>query len=365
MTRFQMEARTRIVRGPGRLGELGSLVGQLGAARTLLVADPALPLAARMARTQVEGAGSECLEFAQGKENPDSALAETVRQTAEALRPDLIVARGGGSTLDLAKAAGFLLANGGQMSDYQGYGLAKHPLPALIAIPTTTGTGSEAQSYCVIADAATKRKMACGAPTAAAKVALLDPELALSQPRAVRAASGYDAIAHAVETWVTTKRNEMSDLCAREAWRLLSSHYLPVLERQEDVLGIGAMQWGAYLAGWAIEHSMLGAAHACANPLTRRYGTTHAHALAVVLPAVVSFNSEVCRARYDELSPDLEARVREFGAAAGLPSRLRDLGAAPEHLEELAEDAAAQWTGRHNPRPFDAISALEIYRCVY
>ena len=188
-----MEARTRIVRGPGRLGELGGIVGELKAARALLVADPSIPAAAGFALAQIRGAVRDCLVFQQGRENPDSALAEAVREFASDLRPDLIVALGGGSTLDLAKAAGFLLANGGQMSDYQGYGLAARPLPALIAIPTTTGTGSEAQSYCVISDAVTKRKMACGAPTAAPRLALLDPELTLTQPRTVRAASGFDA----------------------------------------------------------------------------------------------------------------------------------------------------------------------------
>jgi alcohol dehydrogenase len=207
--------------------------------------------------------------------------------------------------------------------------------------------------------------MACGAPGAAPRIALLDPELALSQPRSVRAASGFDAISHAVETWVTTKRNEMSDLCSREAWRLLSAHYPASLERADDVMAIAAMQWGAFLAGWAIEHSMLGAAHAMANPLTRRYGTTHAHALAVTLPATVEFNYELCGGRYESLTPELPAKLRDFAAAGGLPARLRDLGAQEPHLEELAADAATQWTGRHNPRPFDESSALELYRCAY
>lgn len=365
MTRFQFEARTRIVRGPGRINELAALARTIEAGSALLVADPALPNLAALAARQLESAGLRCAVYAQGRENPDSAQAEEVRRFAQPLRPELIVALGGGSTMDLAKAAAFLLVNGGAMRDYQGYGLAKNPLPPLIAIPTTTGTGSEAQSYCVIADAETKRKMACGAPSAASLVALLDPELALSQPRAVRAASGFDALSHAVETWVCTKRNEMSDLCAREAWRLLSANFPIVLEHREDVLAIAAMQWGAYLAGWAIEHSMLGAAHACANPLTRRYGATHAHALSVVLPHVVRFNRDACGARYDELAPELDRRLEDFAAQAGLPGRLRQLGAAGHHLEELAEDAASQWTGRHNPRPFDAASALEIYRCAF
>jgi alcohol dehydrogenase len=297
--------------------------------------------------------------------NPGSDDALRVRVSAAQFQPDLVVGLGGGSALDLAKAAAFLLSNGGSMRDYQGYDRAPKPLVPLIGIPTTTGTGSEAQSYCVISDSVTKTKMACGSPGAACRIALLDPEVALTQPAAVRGASGFDAIAHAVETWVTTKRNELSDMLAREAWELLSANYEAALSKPDCVLTIAAMQWGAFLAGWAIEQSMLGAAHACANPLTSLYGTTHAHALAVVLPHVIRFNREICETRYRRLDPCLEQRLAIFAEAGGLPRTLRELGVEEARLPELAADASNQWTGRFNPRPFDAAAALEIYRCAY
>lgn len=365
MTRFQFEGRTRIVRGPGRLNELAALIQELGSRRVLIVSDAALSNAAAIAARQAASAGASVLDFHEVRENPDSELAERVRALAQAFDPDLIIGLGGGSTLDLAKGAGFLLSNGGQMRDYQGYGLISKPLPALIAVPTTTGTGSEAQSYCVISDAETHRKMACGDPSAACRYALLDPEVALTQPVSVRAASGFDAITHVLETWVTATRNEFSDLCAREAWRLISRSYERYLVVTEDIRLVADMQWGAFLAGWAIEHSMLGAAHACANPLTRRYGAVHAHALATVLPHVLRFNGELMAVRYADLDQELLSRVEGLLEASGLPRTLRDLGARPDHLKELAEDAAGQWTGRHNPRPFDAASALEIYRCAF
>lgn len=365
MTRFDFEARTRILRGPGRLEDLGASVRGMEAKRVALVFDPGVADAARRAERLLNEAGAECLVYGSVQPNPTSDDAEALRGELAGFAPTLLAALGGGSTLDVAKAAGFLLSNGGKMRDYQGYGRIERPLPPLICIPTTTGTGSEAQSYCVIADAETRRKMACGAPSAACRVAILDPELALTQPRGVRAASGFDAVAHALETWVCTKRNEFSDLLSREAWRLLSANFIPSLERPDDILPVAAMQWGAYLAGWAIEHSMLGAAHALANPLTRRYGSTHAHALAVMLPHVLRFNAAQEAERYDALARDLQARVRAFIEAARLPATLRDLGAEASHLTELAEDAAEQWTGRHNPRPFDAESALELYRCAF
>ena len=367
MTRFSFEARTRVLAGPGRIADTGSAARALGAARAVLVTDPPLIEAghAAAARRSLEQAGVAVEIYAGSHSNPDSADADTLRAFAAPLAPDLLVGLGGGSAMDMAKAASFLLTNGGRMSDYQGYGRAEKPLLPLILIPASTGTGSEAQSYCVIADAETRAKMACGAPGAAARAAILDPEAALTQPRAVRAAAGFDALSHVAETWVTTKRNDLSSLFAREAWRLLSGNYERALERLEDVEAIAAMQWGAFLAGWAIEHSMLGAAHACANPLSQTYGTVHAHALAAVLPHVLRFNAALMAERYAELDPHFAARLEQLREVSGLPRSLRELGVREQDLPALAALAARQWTGHHNPRPFDAEAALEIYRCAY
>ena len=142
---------------------------------------------------------------------------------------DSIVGLGGGSSLDCAKGINLLLTNGGAMADYRGYGRAAKAMLPMMAIPTTAGTGSEAQSYAVIADAETKLKMACGDPKAAFRIAVLDPQLTLSQPTAVTAAAGFDAIAHAVETAVTTRRNPVSALYSREAFQLLNGHFEAVL----------------------------------------------------------------------------------------------------------------------------------------
>ena len=297
---------------------------------------------------------------------------------AKPLAVDSIIGLGGGSSLDCAKGINFLLTNGGSMSDYQGYGKATQPMLPMIAVPTTAGTGSEAQSYAVISDSTTHVKMACGAPEAAFRVALLDSELTLSQPAAVTAAAGFDAIAHAVETAVTTRRTEMSTLFSRGAFRLLNGHYERVLSYPNDLEARGAMQLGAFYAGAAIEHSMLGAAHACANPLTAQYQITHGVALAILLPHVVRWNatanSQLYRSFVDDAmdggvggpsGDQLAARLVEIGRAGGLPDRLRDTGVGEDALETLAEAAAQQWTGTFNPRPFSALEALEVYQCAY
>jgi alcohol dehydrogenase len=250
----------------------------------------------------------------------------------------------------------------------------------MIGVPTTTGTGSEAQSYALISDSDTHAKMACGDPKAAFRLAILDPLLAVTQPPPVRAATGYDAISHAVETWVTTKHNPASDEFSMKAWRLLEPNYERVMARPHDVKANGAMMQGAFFAGAAIENSMLGATHACANPLTARYGTVHGVAIALLLAHVVRWNAPACSERYEELakaagvngtaipgcgSEPLARRLEALAAAGGLRTRLRDAGVPREDLPALAQGAAKEWTERFNPRPFDVAGALEIYQCAY
>ena len=267
--------------------------------------------------------------------------------------------------MDCAKGINFLITNGGTMRDYAGFGKASRPMLPSIGIPTTTGTGSEAQSFALISDAETHVKMACGDPKAAFQVALLDPLLCVSQPAGVRAATGYDAVSHAVETFVTTKRNAISDCLSREAWRLLSSSFERAMTDREDVEAIGSMLLGAHFAGMAIENSMLGATHACANPLTAHYGTTHGIAIGVLLPPVVRWNCATVNGRYHELHPDLAARLDDLRSVAALPGKLSAIGVPQQDLKMLAGQAAEQWTGRFNPRPFDAAGALEVYECAY
>jgi alcohol dehydrogenase class IV len=367
MVSFDFQARTRVIFARGALSRLGALARERGFTRSLLVADPGMRstgYAAAAARLLTES-GIEVWTFHDFGENPDSDMAEAGRAFAAPLAIDSIVGLGGGSSLDCAKAVNFLLTNGGTIADYRGYGKATTPLLPMIAVPTTAGTGSEAQSYAVISDAATHMKMACGDPSAAPAIALLDPDLTASAPARVTALAGYDAIAHAVETWVTTRRTALSDAFAHRAWALLSPSYERVLAAPDDIDARGAMLAGAHFAGMAIEQSMLGAAHACANPLTARYNLAHGLALSILLPHVVRWNAAIAFERYAALAPSadaLAARLEHFAAIGGLGGRLRDHGGQESDLPELAAHAAQQWTGTFNPRPFDVHGAMDIYR---
>jgi alcohol dehydrogenase len=376
MQSFDFKTPTRVVFGEGAISRVGELARELNFRRTLLVADRGLVASGHVAEAvgPLRTAGVEVFEFHDFEANPDTRMIERGRAFAARLDVDSIIGLGGGSSLDCAKGVNFVLTNGGSMRDYRGYGKAKQSLLPMIGIPTTTGTGSEAQSYALVSDADTREKMACGTPSAAFRVALLDPALTVSQPRAITATAGFDALSHAVETYVTTGRNPVSEMFSREAWRLLEANYERTLASPGDVGARGAMLLGAHFAGAAIEQSMLGATHACANPLTRNYDTEHGAAVALMLPHVVRWNAEEVGARYRELwqaahargdAVDLAARLEELSAAGGLPRRLRDARVPDADLARLAGEAAEQWTGRFNPRAFDAAAALRLYERAY
>lgn len=387
-----------VLSGPGALDSLGSLARHCGFSRPLVTADSGIAAAGILDRAlrSLAEAGIRAAAFTDFGENPSESEVERGREAARRANADSLIGLGGGSSLDVAKGVGFLLAGGGRMEDYRGYDRVGKPLPPMIGAPTTAGSGSEAQSYALISRDRDHRKLACGAPSALFRAVVHDPGLLPSAPLEVRAAAGFDALAHAVETAVTTGRTEASTALSRSAFALLISSFPKVVRGAadraagEEVDGASPwarMQRGAFFAGAAIERSMLGAAHALANPLTRKFGLSHGRALARTLPAVVRWNAEVeeADAAYagllavgraagdggpagapNEVSPEgagesLAVRIEESAAAGGL---LEDRGERfPESaLAALATEAAEEWTGRFNPRPFAEDGALSLYR---
>jgi alcohol dehydrogenase len=362
MTPFDFRPRTRVLFGSGEFARLGEVARELGGTRCLVVADSGMLETGHVkeAIRTLKARRMEVFAFHEFSANPTAAMVEAGTAFAAPDRIDVIVSVGGGSSMDCAKGINFLLSNGGHMRDYWGYGKASKPMLPMIAVPTTAGTGSEAQSFCIVSDE-TGARMACGDAKAVFRAAILDPRLTLSQPQAVAAATGYDALAHALETLVTTRHTALSECFSRSAWGLINSGFERMLEDPEDLDARGSMLLGAHFGGLAVENSMLGAAHACASPLTEQFGVPHGVALALVLRHVVRWNRAAARERYDELGGPIEDRLSRIAEAAGLPMTLRETGIGEGALPRLAEDAATQWTGKFNPRPFDAAGALEIY----
>lgn len=374
---FEFDPRTRVVFGAGSICRLGEFVSEFGGTRVLLVTDSGLRQAGHEARAieAIEASGAAVALFDEVNPNPTTQDVDRALEVARAANVDLIVGLGGGSSMDCAKGVNFLLTNGGRMEDYWGVGKASRPMLPMIAVPTTAGTGSEAQSFALIANAETHMKMACGDKKAACRVAILDPELTLSMPASVTAITGIDAISHAVETYVTQPRNPMSQLFSREAWRQLAFGFPRVLKDPQDLDARSAMLLGAHLAGAAIENSMLGAAHSLANPLSAHFDTTHGVAVGVMLPYVVRFNAVTMEAEYAELARAASLPAHSSAALAdfltdlvrdsGTPTRLRECGVDKELIPTLADEAARQWTANFNPRPVDAGQLAAIYEQAY
>lgn len=382
MSLFDFQPSTRVLFGENTIAQLGKLTKELGGKRVLLVTDRGLIQAGHLERAQhaLEQEAIAVFVFSDLKENPTSQHVENGVQFAREDPPiDLIIALGGGSAMDCAKGINFLLTNGGKMEDYWGFGKASQPMLPSIGIPTTAGTGSEAQSYALITHPQTHRKMACGDRKARFTAVILDPTLLTSVPPAVAAVTGIDAVSHAIESFVCTRANTISRMFSKEAWRLLENNFIESLNNPANLTAQGNMLLGAHLAGMAIENAMLGAAHACANPLTAHCGLTHGAAVGLMLPHVIRFNSQAVEQAYAELltvtnlEPQNDSgsgerlceRIIALQTAAGLPQRLRNCQVDEASLPLLAQAATQEWTGTFNPRPLAMADFLQLYETAF
>ena len=373
METFDCELNQQITYGDNTIERLGELTRERGGSRALVVTDAGIEKAGILARA-VSALQSERIvayAFVDVTSNPTTKDVDAALAVAKTNAPiDIIIGLGGGSSMDCAKGVNFLLTNGGKMEDYWGTNRATQPMLPSVGIPTTIGTGSEAQSYALIAQADTHIKMACGDKKARFGTVILDATLTQSLPSRVAAITGIDAIAHTVESYVSTRHNPMSQMFAQHGWELLNTHFAACLD-PKNATARSKMLFGAYLAGLAIENSMLGAAHACANPLTARYEVTHGVAVALMLPHVIRFNSTVAGDAYRELYPDgdLADRITALKQIGNLPNRLRDypiqyrIGTAD--IPTLAEEAATQWTAQFNPRPLNIRDFMKLYEQIY
>jgi len=365
---------TRIVSGPGSLDQLGELARTFGGRRVMVVSDRGVISAGHTQRglDSLLAAGLAVDLYGGVEENPTTRHVNQGLAQAKEFQPDLLVGLGGGSAMDCAKGINFVYSCGGDISDFHGVGKATADLLPMIGVPTTSGTGSETQSFALISDDSTHQKMACGDKRATFRAAILDPLTTITQPVQVTAATGIDAISHAVESYVTRERTVASMELSLAAWRLLDANFKKVIDVPDDLEARAAMQMGASLAGLAIENSMLGAAHSAANPLTARYGIVHGEAVGLVLPVIIRFNGDTCEEDYcrllggeDASSEALAVRLEEFRQHSGLPGRLSDCKVNEADISMMSIEAAGQWTAQFNPREVTPAGFCEIYRDAY
>lgn len=366
--------------GAGCVKEIGKQAKELGGTKALIVSGRSRhgdELAADV-RKILEAAGLKVAIFPGAEPNPTDSSVMEGAIIYEKENCDLIVAVGGGSPMDCAKAIGVVAKNGGEINDYEGVGKVTKGVPPLITVNTTAGTASEMTSFSIITDTKRHIKMAIVDPRITPDVAVNDPELMVSMPPALTAATGMDALTHAVEAYVSTMATPTTDAAAIKAIELIAKYLRKAVAHGEDVKTRDMMAHAEYLAGIAFNNASLGYVHSMAHQLGGLYDLPHGVCNAILLPYVEMYNKEVCPERFADiakvmgenvegLSPEEAAdeaidAIKKLAADIGIPSGLKELGAKEEDLELLAENAMHDVCRLTNPRELSKEDVIEIYR---
>jgi alcohol dehydrogenase len=387
MLPFSFATTAQILCEIGASRRLAELCRERGAQRVLIVTDPGISKLGLLADVLPGFAGAELTVevFDQVVADPPEAILLAAVAQARALKAQLIVGFGGGSSMDVAKLVA-LLAHpdcAQALAQIYGVGNARGQRLPLILVPTTAGTGSEVTQISIITTGATS-KMGVVSPLLLPDLALLDAELTLGLPPAVTAATGIDAMVHAIEAYTSAlKKNPLSDLLAREALRLLAANLDKVVHNGADREARQAMLLGSCLAGQAFANAPVAAVHALAYPLGGHLHIPHGLSNALVLPHVLGFNASAAAPLYAELAPlvlgeqlrpgsvlqqteQFIGAMADFSVRSGLPTRLRDAGVPEALLPTLARDAMQQQRLLvNNPREMTEAHALAIYQVAY
>ncbi|AKO51312.1 alcohol dehydrogenase [Marinobacter psychrophilus] len=385
MTAFTFNTTKSIICEPGSIKRLGALVrAQIGKS-VLLVTDAGLIKAGLLgaATDSLTQAGVSYRVFDGVVADPSVAVVEAGLAEARAANIDGVIGFGGGSSMDVAKLIALLIGGGEKLEDVYGVGQAKGQRLPLIQIPTTAGTGSEVTPISIITVGETEKKGVV-APQLLPDIALLDAELTLGLPAAVTAATGIDAMVHAIESYTSASANNnpVSRALAREALRLLGANIETAVKEGSNVQARSGMLLGAMLAGQAFANSPVAAVHALAYPIGGIFHVPHGLSNALVLPHVMRFNASVCADAYATLAPDVfpdlasvqrELRVDEFinrletlSADLGLEQTLREVGIGESDLSVMAVDAMKQSRLLvNNPREVSEADALAIYQAAF
>ncbi|MEZ0169243.1 iron-containing alcohol dehydrogenase [Microvirga sp. TS319] len=382
MPPFTFNTAPSLIFGSGSIARIGEIAAQRLGPRIALVTDAGLVKAGLLGKAlqSLEEAGVAVDVFDGVVADPPEAVVRAAVEKARAFEARAVIGFGGGSSIDVAKLVALLATGDEHLSDIYGVGVAKGPRLPLLAVPTTAGTGSEVTPISIVTTGAHEKKGVVS-PLIIPDIALLDPDLTLNLPSAVTAATGIDAMVHAIEAYTSTSANNnpVSKVLAKEALRLLGRNIERAVHHGQDGEARAAMLLGSMLAGQAFANSPVAAVHALAYPVGGHFGVPHGLSNALVLPHVLSFNAGACAGAYEELAPlafpDLEERgsadvfveaVAGLCARVGLPPRLRDVGIPQGALPMLAEDAMKQTRLLvNNPRPLSLGDARAIYEAAW
>lgn len=386
MTPFEFNTTKSLVFRPGAAASLGESAGALLGPRVLVVTDPGLRRLGLPdpALASVRASGSEITVFDRVEADPSLATVTAAIATGREAGATGVLGFGGGSSLDVAKATALVLGTGTPLDEAWGVGKARGPRLPLVLVPTTAGTGSEVTPVSIITVGA-EEKRGISSPVILPDLAVLDPDLTLGLPAEITAATGIDAMVHAIEAFASRNpnNNPLSQMLAREALRLLGANIETAVADGGNVEARGAMLLGSMLAGQAFANSPVAAVHALAYPIGGTFHVPHGLSNALVLPHVLRFNAPAAHALYAEVAADAfpnlaavegaQARCQAFIEAlaalshrVGLAPRLRDVGIPEDALPRMASDAMLQTRLLvNNPREVAEPDALAIYRAAW
>jgi len=386
MQPFVFNTTKSIVFRPGASSELSDLVGALLGDNVLFVTDPGLRKLGLCdpALDSLTAAGRSVTVFDQVEADPSRRTLEAAVNAGKAASVTAVVGFGGGSSLDVAKLAALLLGSGEDLDEAWGVSMAKGPRLPLVLVPTTAGTGSEVTPVSIITVGA-EEKRGVSSPVILPDIAVLDAELTLGLPASITAATGVDAMVHAIEAYssANSNNNPLSRMLAREALRLLGANIRTVVNEPDNVEARGAMLLGSMLAGQAFANSPVAAVHALAYPIGGTFHIPHGLSNALVLPHVLRFNAPQAHELYAEIASDAfpnlagvegaQARcaafieaLEELATDLDMPTQLRDVDIPEDALPKMANDAMLQTRLLvNNPRAVSEADALTIYQAAW
>lgn len=366
--------------GVGASKQAGPQAKGLGATKALIVTDKGLSqlgVAARI-RGQLEEAGVKAVVFDGAEPNPTDTNVHDGLKVYQQERCDAIVSLGGGSAHDCAKGIGMVATNGGHIRDLEGIDKTKKPMPPFVAINTTAGTASEMTRFCIITNTSTHVKMAIVDWRCTPNVAINDPVLMVGKPPALTAATGMDALTHAIEAYVSIAATPITDACALQAMRLIAENLQPAVANGANLEARDRMAYAEFLAGMAFNNASLGYVHAMAHQLGGFYNLPHGVCNAVLLPVVCEFNAIAAARRFgdvavalgepiDGLAPiDAAAKavasIRKLSRSVGIPAGLKELGVKEADLPTMAENAKKDACQLTNPRKASHAEVVGMFK---
>ena len=379
MKDFTFNVPQDIIFGKGSLKRLPELLEKSGSKKMLLISGPVLKKIGMVEKVEeiVKASGIEVEVFTDVEANPSVATVDKATEAYKKAGATSIVAFGGGSPMDVAKAVGVLAKYGGEIGDYEGAHKVPGPIVPIIAIPTTAGTGSEVTAFSVITDEARNYKLTVFSYELIPSYALLDPELVMTSPASVAAACGVDALIHAWEAYTSLGASPFSDAMAEKAMELIGGNIRRFVANRKDEEAACAMMSGSMFAGIAFAWARLGDVHAMSHPVSAFFGVQHGVANSILLPVIVEYNALADHGRYEKIynyiseekepvkdfKPEmLVEEIKKLNASLGIPKTLSEVGVTEDKIPQMAADAMKSGNIAANPRQTTLKDVEMLYR---